>query len=144
MLPPGPDYDEIHRAFRWQIPAEFNIGVEVCDRWADREHGKLAIVAVGADGKAHDVSYGWLRDTSNKLANALAANGIAPAATQAFTLNVITLLPPTLDPIADPAPILENAGLQTVNLSGITAGGSETQPLQVTATSDTPSLTSAT
>ena len=78
MLPPGPDYDEIHRAFRWQIPAEFNIGVEVCDRWADREPGKLAIVAVGADGKAHDVSYGWLRDTSNKLANALAANGIAP------------------------------------------------------------------
>ena len=59
---------------------------------------------------------------------------------QAFTLNVITLLPPTLDPIADPAPILENAGLQTVNLTGITAGGSETQPLQVTATSDTPAL----
>ena len=78
MLPPGRDYDEIYRAFRWQIPAEFNIGVEVCDRWADRDPGKLAIVAVGADGKAHDVSYGWLRDTSNKLANALAANGIAP------------------------------------------------------------------
>ncbi len=63
-----------------------------------------------------------------------ATNGVGPAATQAFTLTVIKLLPPTLDPIADPAPILENAGLQTVNLTGITAGGSETQPLQVTAT----------
>ena len=76
MLPPGRDYDEIYRAFRWQVPAEFNIGVEVCDRWADREPGKLAIVAVGADGEAHDVSYGWLRETSNRLANALAAHGI--------------------------------------------------------------------
>ena len=50
------------------------------------------------------------------------------------------LLPPTLDPIANPAAILENAGLQTVNLTGITAGGSETQPLEVTAISDTPAL----
>ena len=59
---------------------------------------------------------------------------------RAFTLSVITLLPPTLDPIADPAAILENAGLQTVNLTGITAGGSETQPLQVTAISSNVAL----
>ncbi len=78
MLPPGRDYDEIYRTFRWQVPAQFNIGVAVCDRFAAREPGKLAIVAVDADGTAHDVSYGWLRDTSNRLANALAAHGIAP------------------------------------------------------------------
>ena len=46
--------------------------------WRRASRGKLAIVAVDADGTAHDVSYGWLRDTSNRLANALAANGIAP------------------------------------------------------------------
>ena len=69
-----------------------------------------------------------------------ATNAAGTSAPQAFTLNVINLVPPTLDPIADPAAILENAGLQTVNLTGITAGGSETQPLQVTATSDTPAL----
>ena len=63
---------------RWQVPAQFNIGVAVCDCFAAREPGKLAIVAVDADGTAHDVSYGWLRDTSNRLANALAAHGIAP------------------------------------------------------------------
>ncbi len=40
---------------------------------------------------------------------------------------------PTLDSIPDPAPILENAGLQTINLTGITAGGGETQFLTVTA-----------
>ena len=78
MLPPGPDYDTIYRTFRWRVPAEFNIGVEVCDRWADREPDKLAIVEVGTDGKPQEISYGWLRDTSNRLANALAAQGIKP------------------------------------------------------------------
>ena len=36
----------------------------------------LRLIAVGADGRARDVSYGWLRETSNRLANALAANGV--------------------------------------------------------------------
>ena len=35
-----------YRQFRWQVPAQFNIGVEVCDRWAERDPGKLALVAV--------------------------------------------------------------------------------------------------
>ena len=43
---------------------------------------------------------------------------------------------PTLDSIADPAAINMNAGQQTINLTGITAGGLESQTLQVTATSD--------
>jgi acetyl-CoA synthetase len=76
MLPPIHDYDELVRQFRWQVPAEFNIGVEVCDRWAARDPGKLAIVATRPDGRTDDVSYGWLRDTSNRLANALVAHGV--------------------------------------------------------------------
>ena len=39
---------------------------------------------------------------------------------------------PTLDDISDPATILPNAGQQSVALSGITAGGGESQPLTVT------------
>ena len=76
MLPESRSYDEIVRQFRWQVPARFNIGVEVCDRWAEREPGKLALVAVGQDGQSRDVSYGWLRETSNRMANVLAAHGI--------------------------------------------------------------------
>ena len=76
MLPQSRSYDELTRQFRWQVPAQFNIGVEVCDRWAERDPRKLAILAVQADGRAQQVSYGWLRDTSNRLANALAAHGI--------------------------------------------------------------------
>jgi acetyl-CoA synthetase len=76
MLPESRNYDEIVRQFRWQVPARFNIGVEVCDRWAEREPGKLALVAVARDGQSRDVSYGWLREISNRMANALAAHGI--------------------------------------------------------------------
>src|SRR4029077_7314676 len=65
-----------YRQFCWQVPAQFNIGVEVCDRWAERDPGKLALIAVSQDGRSQDVSYGWLRDTSNRLANALAAHGV--------------------------------------------------------------------
>jgi hypothetical protein len=46
---------------------------------------------------------------------------------------------PTLDPLAD-AIIDENAGVQTVNLSGISAGGGQQLALAVTATSSNPGL----
>ena len=76
MLPQSRSYEELVRQFRWQVPAAFNIGVEVCDRWAERDPGKLALVAVAQNGRAQDLSYGWLRETSNRLANALTAHGI--------------------------------------------------------------------
>ena len=47
--------------------------------------------------------------------------------------------PPTIDTISDLG-LLEDAGNQVVNFSGITAGASETQPLAVTATSNNPAL----
>ncbi|HXD52216.1 MAG TPA: AMP-binding protein, partial [Burkholderiales bacterium] len=75
-MPESRSYDALVREFRWPAPPQFNIGVEVCDRWAERDPGRLAIVAVGADGRAQDISYGWLRETSNRLANALTAHGV--------------------------------------------------------------------
>jgi hypothetical protein len=47
---------------------------------------------------------------------------------------------PTLDPITDPAAILEDAGSQSVGLSGITDGDAGTQTLTVTATSNNTGL----
>jgi len=76
MLTQGRSYDELVREFRWQVPAQFNIGVEVCDRWAEREPDKLAIIAAHPGGRTQEVSYGWLRETSNRLANALIAHGV--------------------------------------------------------------------
>jgi formylglycine-generating enzyme required for sulfatase activity len=68
------------------------------------------------------------------------ANGGVDAVTSTFTVTVNPVnKAPTLDPLA-PITINENAGSQTVNLSGISAGAGESQMLTVTATSDNPGL----
>src|SRR5689334_2583877 len=77
VLPRVKDYDSLYRQFRWQVPARYNIGVDVCDRWAANEPDRLAILHARADGRDEHITYGWLRDTSNRLANVLRANGIA-------------------------------------------------------------------
>ncbi len=76
ILPAASDYDALCRAFRWQVPAHYNIGVDVCDRWAASEPGRVAIFHVGTNGAVQEISYGALRGSSNRLANALAAHGI--------------------------------------------------------------------
>jgi len=75
-LPDIRDYDALYRAFRWQVPEHYNIGVAVCDRWAERDPRRLAILHVHPDGRADEMSYGWLRETSNRLANVLRAHGV--------------------------------------------------------------------
>ncbi len=70
------DYDTLYRNFRWDIPARYNIGVDVCDRWAAQDPGRLAILNIRADGREDKITFGWMRETSNRLANALAAHGI--------------------------------------------------------------------
>ncbi|HZQ13914.1 MAG TPA: acyl-CoA synthetase [Pseudolabrys sp.] len=70
------DYDTLYRQFRWAIPARYNIGVDVCDRWASREPERLAILHVRGDGRSESISFGRLRETSNRLANVLRAQGV--------------------------------------------------------------------
>ena len=47
---------------------------------------------------------------------------------------------PTLNAISNPGSVLEDSGVRTVNLFGISAGGAENQTLTVTAASDNPAL----
>ncbi len=61
--------------------------------------------------------------------------------TQTFVVTVTAVNdPPTLDVISNPTAILEDAVMQTINLTGITAGPNESQTLIVTATSSNTSL----
>jgi acetyl-CoA synthetase len=76
VLPDTRGYDALYRSFRWQVPARFNIGVDVCDRWARLDPRRTAIFNVRANGDVDEISYGWLRDTSDRLANILSARGI--------------------------------------------------------------------
>jgi acetyl-CoA synthetase len=70
------DYDAVCRQFRWPTPATYNIGVEVCDRWANVDPRRIALIDTHDDGRCDEVSYAALRDTSNRLANALRAFGV--------------------------------------------------------------------
>ncbi len=72
-------------------------------------------------------SFGWTASDGNGFA-------LTPALVNITIVAVNDA--PTLDAIPNPAAILEDAGQQTVNLSGITAGGGETQTLTVTASSN--------
>jgi acetyl-CoA synthetase len=77
MLPFIQDYDALCDKFRWQIPPDYNIGVDVCDKWAAREPDRIAIIHVHPDGRAETITFRQLRDTSNRLANVLRGHGVA-------------------------------------------------------------------
>ena len=71
----GRTYDDVCRNFRWDIPEYYNIGVDVCDKWAgDRQ--RLALIYVDPQGREQRYTFRSLRDYSNQLANTLKARGI--------------------------------------------------------------------
>ncbi len=69
------------------------------------------------------------------------AGGGVDTVTRTFTVTVDPVNDaPTLDPIPDPATIQEDAGLQTINMNGISAGPNENQAITITAVSSNPGL----
>lgn len=76
MLPDGTSYEDLVERFRWNIPEFYNIGVDVCDRWADAEPERLALIYVDAKGDAQDITYAQLKAESNRAANLLQASGL--------------------------------------------------------------------
>jgi acetyl-CoA synthetase len=76
MLPHIHDYEKLVRDFRWSIPERYNIGVDVCDRWAALEPDRIALINIRPDGRTETISFATLRQQSNRLANVLRAHGI--------------------------------------------------------------------
>ena len=74
MLNRDNSYDEVRRGFRWDIPARYNIGVDVCDKWAD-DPARTALIYLRDGGVIKRYSFRDLKRLSNALANALAAHG---------------------------------------------------------------------
>jgi acetyl-CoA synthetase len=75
VLPPGRTYDEVYRAFRWSIPASFNIGVDICDRHAT-DPSRLALIYEDDAGQVSEYTFAELRARSNQLAHALRRLGV--------------------------------------------------------------------
>jgi acetyl-CoA synthetase len=70
-------YERLVSEFRWHVPDRYNIAHDVCDRWADAEPDRTAIIAKHpATGALTNISYGELQTQSSQLAHALARLGI--------------------------------------------------------------------
>ena len=71
----GATYAELCRNFKWEIPQYYNIGVDVCDKWAG-DPARLALIYVDPREREQKYTFRELKDTSNQLANALQANTV--------------------------------------------------------------------
>lgn len=75
MLKPAATYDEVFSSFHWDIPEFYNIGLDVCDKWATGEE-RLALIVQNEQGRVDRYSFQDLKNRSNRLANGLKAHGI--------------------------------------------------------------------
>ncbi len=64
-------------AFKWKVPARYNIGVDACDRHAEATPSAVALIFEREDGSVQRYSFADIKRLSNRLANALAAHGLA-------------------------------------------------------------------
>ena len=69
-------YAAARARFRWDIPARCNIAHEACARWADGS-GRTALIHLREEGGVERISFDELDRRASRLANVLAAHGIA-------------------------------------------------------------------
>ena len=76
MLKPGKTYEEVCDAFSWRIPEFYNIGVDICDKWAHQRY-RLALIYENEKGQVEQYTFWDLKRLSNRLANGLMAHGLS-------------------------------------------------------------------
>ena len=77
MLKSGKDYNEVYDSFRWEVPEFYNIGVDICDKWA-RQRYRLALIYLDQNGQVAKYTFWDLKQLSNRLANGFKSAGINP------------------------------------------------------------------
>lgn len=77
-LRPAASYRELFDGFRWKIPDRYNIGAAVADRWAELDTQRPALLDCRHGSSTGRLSFGELRDRSNRFANALRSLGVKP------------------------------------------------------------------
>ena len=60
MLKPGKTYNEVYNTFRWEIPQYYNIGVDICDKWAG-EPDRMALTYENESGRVEKYSFADLK-----------------------------------------------------------------------------------
>jgi acetyl-CoA synthetase len=69
-------YTALYKAFRWQVPPDFNIAEACCGRWARETPNSPALIVESEFGGSMQHSFAQLQRTANRLSNALVAQGV--------------------------------------------------------------------
>jgi acetyl-CoA synthetase len=76
MLKMGETYEEVYGSFNWEIPELYNMGVDICDKWAHQRY-RLALIYENEKGQLEQYTFWDLKRLSNRLANGLKAHGLS-------------------------------------------------------------------
>lgn len=68
-------FEQLRGDFRWAIPHDYNMAHEACDKWADKEPDRPALLDYD-DGALTPYSYGWLAEKSKAFASQLKKRGV--------------------------------------------------------------------
>ena len=74
MDPQHQSYETLRRDFCWELPDRFNIGQDICDKWADGD--RVALILQNRHGPADRYTFADLKRLSNQLANVLVDRGV--------------------------------------------------------------------
>ena len=69
-------YAEIHAAYRWDVPSDFNIAHACCGRWAP-DRSRFALYWEDENGARAAFTFWDLQQQANRLSNALRNAGVA-------------------------------------------------------------------
>ncbi|UCG16228.1 MAG: acyl-CoA synthetase [Phycisphaerales bacterium] len=75
MLERGKTYDDVCESFQWRVPEIYNIGIDICDKWAHQRY-RLALIYEEESGQVQKYTFWDLKRLSDRLANVLRAGGI--------------------------------------------------------------------
>src|SRR3954452_1179718 len=68
-------YPELYQAFRWQVPARYNMARACCAQWA-ADRSRFALYWEDESGASAAYSFWDIQLAANRLSNALAALGV--------------------------------------------------------------------
>ena len=76
LLKPGKTYEEIYANFKWDIPEQYNIANDVCDRWADGS-GRVALAYENEAKETSIYTFDDVKKYANQLANTFQSWGFS-------------------------------------------------------------------
>jgi acetyl-CoA synthetase len=77
VLQKSESYEALRSRFNWVVPDFYNIGVDICDKWAD-DAARLALIHEHRDGSVTRYTFADIRRLSNRAANLFVARGLNP------------------------------------------------------------------